>query len=42
MQCLLENLEPAKAAATSALSRTMYGMWFPCDMKTGYNWYEAS
>jgi DNA polymerase I-like protein with 3'-5' exonuclease and polymerase domains len=44
--CLMQTptalLESAKEIATKALSREMYGMWFPCDMKVGMNWYEAS
>jgi DNA polymerase I-like protein with 3'-5' exonuclease and polymerase domains len=42
MQCKIAQLEEAKAVAKAALSRELFGMWFPADMKAGANWYEAS
>jgi len=42
LQCKIENVEEAKKVATTALSRELFGMWFPAEMKVGANWYEAS
>jgi DNA polymerase I-like protein with 3'-5' exonuclease and polymerase domains len=42
MQVPIANLTQAKQVAQNCLSRVMYGMHFPCDMKIGRTWYEAS
>ena len=42
LQCKLVEVEEAKRVAKAALSRELFGMWFPADMKAGANWYEAS
>ena len=41
-QCLKKDQEKATQIAVNALSRECFGMWFPCDMKAGSNWAEAS
>jgi DNA polymerase I-like protein with 3'-5' exonuclease and polymerase domains len=41
-QAPLDKQELAKSTAISYLSRNVWGMDFPSEMKTGANWYEAS
>lgn len=41
-QCKKEDQEKATQVAIDALSRECFGMWFPCEMKAGGNWFEAS
>ena len=38
----VDRLEEGKALATKLLTRELWGMAFPCKMKTGKNWLEAS
>jgi uracil-DNA glycosylase family 4 len=42
IQCRIEEVEEAETAALASLSRKMWGMDFPSEMKRGMNWYEAS
>ena len=42
MQAPLSRKDEAIRVGTAALSREMFGMWFPSEMKVGANWYEAS
>jgi DNA polymerase I-like protein with 3'-5' exonuclease and polymerase domains len=42
MQVPERYLPEAIYRTAKLLSRTMYGMWFPCEMKTGSNWYKVS
>jgi DNA polymerase I - 3''-5'' exonuclease and polymerase domains len=42
MQAPIAQRDNAVALANKALSRELYGMWFPSEMKCGADWYEAS
>lgn len=42
IECPIDRVEEGKRVATAALSRELYGMWFPTEMKAGATWYEAS
>lgn len=42
MECAEELAPSAARSAQEAMSMTMFNMWFPCEMKIGKNWYEAS
>lgn len=41
-QARIEQVDLASEVLMSYLSRSEWGMWFPAEMKTGENWYEAS
>lgn len=38
----IDRVEEGKQLATQYLTRDLWGMSFPCGMKTGHNWHEAS